>query len=281
MELALQRKNAKWLLSLLAMLMALVCAAGILSAAAAVFPEASGKKTLKGKKVTVDISNISQGYFMVKHAGTKKKLKMILYFGKEKLEQYDMDGNGDYNVFPLIRGSGTYKMEVYENSSGKSYAKIFSDSFKVTMDNPNAAFIVPNRLVNYKASSQAVAKSVELCQGLKTDDDKVSAVWDYLAKSMVYDYIKAATVKSGYVPDVDQTLSQKRGICFDYSSLFATMLRVQGIPTKLVVGYLNVAGNAQYHAWNNVFLNGKWVHKDATFAQQNYAEKNYSISYID
>jgi len=251
-----------------------------ITAVAAVYPE-TGSKTLKSKNVTIDVSNTGKGYIMAKHSGTSKKMKLILYFGKTKIEQYDMDGDGRYNVYPLTRGNGTYKVEVYENKSGKSYAKLLSDSFKVNMSNPNDAFIVPNRHVNYTASSKAVAKSNEICGGLKSDEEKIKAVWDFLAANMVYDYIKAATVKSGYVSDVDLTLSQKRGICLDYSALFATMLRVQGIPTRLMIGNMNVAGNSQYHAWNSIYIREKWLHKDATFAQQNYSEKNYSVMYIN
>ena len=45
-------------------------------------------------------------------------------------------------------------------------------------------------------------------------------------------------------------MASKKGICFDYASLMAAMLRSQGIPTKLEVGY---SGQA-YHAWISVYL---------------------------
>ncbi len=44
-------------------------------------------------------------------------------------------------------------------------------------------------------------------------------------------------------------MSVKTGICFDYASLMAAMLRVEDIPTRLVIGY---AGDA-YHAWVSVY----------------------------
>ena len=47
-----------------------------------------------------------------------------------------------------------------------------------------------------------------------------------------------------------------KGICFDYASLMAGLLRSQGIPTKLVVGYSGTA----YHAWISVYLDeAGWV----------------------
>ena len=73
---------------------------------------------------------------------------------------------------------------------------------------------------------------------------------------MTYDTAKASSVQSGYLPNVDLVLAQKKGICFDYAALMTAMLRSQDIPTKLVVGY---TGN-RYHAWINVYLEGQgWV----------------------
>ncbi|MNE59256.1 Transglutaminase-like superfamily protein [compost metagenome] len=72
----------------------------------------------------------------------------------------------------------------------------------------------------------------------------------------------AATVTPDYIPNNDSTLLSNKGICYDYASLFATMLRSEGIPTKLVMG--NTSYVSTYHAWNEVLLNGKWVTIDTT-----------------
>ena len=61
---------------------------------------------------------------------------------------------------------------------------------------------------------------------------------------------KANNVQYGYVPDPDQTLNDKTGICFDYASLTCAMLRSQGIPTKLEVGYVGEV----YHAWISCYV---------------------------
>ena len=62
----------------------------------------------------------------------------------------------------------------------------------------------------------------------------------------------------GYVPVPDDTMNSKRGICFDYASLAAAMLRSQGVPTKIIFGY--VAPNDLYHAWNMFYTKEKgWI----------------------
>ena len=84
----------------------------------------------------------------------------------------------------------------------------------------------------------------------------MEAIYNYAVDNITYDNQKAATVQSGYLPNVDATLAQKKGICFDYAAVMTSMLRAQGIPTKLVIGY---AGNV-YHAWVSVYIQGQgWV----------------------
>ena len=66
-----------------------------------------------------------------------------------------------------------------------------------------------------------------------------------------YDYEKAVNVSTGYLPDIDVTLKTKKGICFDYAAMMTAMLRSQGIPTKLEIGYLT---EDVYHSWISVYL---------------------------
>ena len=61
----------------------------------------------------------------------------------------------------------------------------------------------------------------------------------------IYDYIKAATVKAGTLPDIDGSFAKKAGICQDLSAIMVCMLRTQGIPSRLIIGY----ADKQYHAW--------------------------------
>lgn len=162
-----------------------------------------------------------------------------------------------------------------------------------------APFLRPNQYVNYTANSQAVKKAAELTAGKKTDLEKITAIYHYTITTLTYDKQKAQTVQSGYLPDVDKVLAEKKGICFDYVALMTAMLRSQGIPTKLVVGY---TGDV-YHAWINtyipeqgwiegiIFFDGTtWKLMDPTFASSANQSKqimeyigngsNYSAKYL-
>ena len=53
-------------------------------------------------------------------------------------------------------------------------------------------------------------------------------------------------------------MTSGKGICFDYASLTASMLRSQGIPTKVIFGY--VSPDDLYHAWNMFYTEESgWV----------------------
>ena len=58
-----------------------------------------------------------------------------------------------------------------------------------------------------------------------------------------------------YLSDLDRVLTEKKGICYDIASLMAAMLRIQQIPTKLVMGYQSQIHT--YHSWIEVYNTGK------------------------
>ena len=116
----------------------------------------------------------------------------------------------------------------------------------------------PNQYVWFTQNSAVVKKSAQVCHGYTKTIDKISAIFEYVTTSIRYDYNKAKTVKSGYLPNVDEILTIRKGICFDYAAVMASMCRAQGIPTKLITGY--VAPNGVYHAWNEVYTKEKgWI----------------------
>jgi transglutaminase-like putative cysteine protease len=221
------------------------------------FPEAPGATVYKGSGVVIDASNASDGYLMVK-ASNKNKLKMRIVKGSATYT-YDLN-QGDYETFPLQSGGGTYQVTVFRRVKGSQYAQLYSKKIKADMSDEFGFALYPNQYVHYSATSAAVQKSQELCAALTSDADKVKAVIDFVSGTVLYDHIKARIVESGYLPDVDETLSSKKGICFDYAALVACMLRVQGVQCTLVIGY----ADTYYHAWNNVLVDGKWVLYDTT-----------------
>ena len=227
----------------------------------AVWPEASGDRRSSDGDLTVDASHSEDGYFMAKAAQGSRKLKLRVEKDGTTLT-YDLNSDGAYEVFPLQLGSGSYACKLYENLSGNKYAQVGAVTVKAELTDEYAAFLCPNQYVNYTPDSAAVALSEEICQGLESDREKFDAIREYIRRNYVYDFVRAATVvnASGTLPDIDGCVERRMGICQDLAGMAACMLRVQGIPTKLVVGY---ADNS-YHAWNSVRIDGEEVLYDPT-----------------
>jgi len=261
-------------------------------------PEASGKAVKKNSKAVIDYSNIADGYVMARYtASTSKRLK-VQVAGPSTTYNYDITP-GTWATFPLSDGNGTYKVLVAENTTGSKYAVVVSVSFQVTLKDEFAPFLRPNQYVNYGTAPKSVAKAAELCKGLSDPLDKVEKVYKFVIQNLTYDKAKAQNVKSGYLPVLDDVLAAKKGICFDYAALMAGMLRSQGVPCKLVVGY---AGKA-YHAWINVWTEESgwidsaiyfdgvtWHRMDPTFASSAKSSasilkyigdgSNYTVKYL-
>lgn len=240
-------------------------------------PEASGTVVYEGAGVSIDASNTSKGYFMVKSAPNERRLKLRVTC-EEQVYNYDLPSGGDYAVFPCQMGSGIYLARVMENVEADLYAQLFAAEFEVKLEQPNAPFLYPSQYVDFHASSEVVARSYLLVEGLGGDEEIVKKLYRFVVKNTDYDYDKAATVKSGYLPDPDETLRSGKGICFDYSALLASMLRAQGIPAQLVVGMVMPEGIT--HAWNRVFIDGEWVWMDATFDGTGHKEKDYTTERV-
>lgn len=261
-------------------------------------PTAPGQLQETCSEAVVDYSNTADGYVMVCYTGETDKRLKVQVKGPTTTYTYNLP-RGEWAVFPLSDGNGTYQVAVYRNSQGSKYAAVMTARFDVTLTDEFAPFLRPNQYVNYLDAPNTLSQGAELCQGLTQPLEKVSAVYDYVVDTLTYDYDLAATVKSGYLPDLDDVLDRKKGICFDYAALMTAMLRSQDVPCKLVVGY---AGST-YHAWISVwtqeqgwidgviyFDGSVWKRMDPTFASTGArspeimqfieANGNYTVKYL-
>lgn len=219
-------------------------------------PSADGVTVYQNDFASIDTSNTSQGYVMVKYNGTNEKVKLQITCPDQSCYTYLISDRGAYDTFPLTARNGSYALQVLENVAGDTYTVSLAQSINVSIEDEFLPFLYPNQYVNFHTDSKAVSKGSDLAKDTYSDLDVVQNIYNYVIKNISYDTEKAQNVSYGYVPDIDDTLSSKKGICFDYAALMTSMLRSQNIPTKLEVGY---SGDA-YHAWISTYIDDKgWV----------------------
>lgn len=219
-------------------------------------PSADGAVTYGNEYAVIDASHTAEGYVMVNYTGQNEKVKLQILTPDQKEYTYLLSGRDVFSSFPLSAGDGTYTVQVLENIEGDSYALCLSQEIEVTIKDEFNPFLYPNQYVNFTSESAAVAKGAELSKGCYSDLEVIQNVYSYVTENISYDTQKANSVTYGYLPVVDDTLSSGTGICFDYAALMSAMLRSQGIPTKLEVGY---AGEA-LHSWISTYVDDiGWV----------------------
>lgn len=227
------------------------------------------------ERVKLDLSAVNLGYVAVSaRSDTRLKFQVI----KDEITYtYDLSSDGTPSIYPIQSGDGNYRFQVMENTVETRYAPIYTAEAEVVLADEYQPFLRPSDYVSYGKDSACVEKAAELAGNAQDALGVVTAVFEYICDTVTYDKEKARNIQSGYLPVPDETLESGEGICFDYASLAAAMLRSQGIPTKVIFGY--VSPDDIYHAWNMFYTEetgwvsveykveaGSWNRLDLTFS---------------
>lgn len=217
----------------------------------------------KPASTSIDASLAQQGLIMASYSGEKKAKLRVEKDGVQYT--YDLSAGPQPVAFPLQLGSGQYTVKIYEHIEANRYRVILQEQVLATITKVEEPYLHNMQLVNWQSTDRPIVRAEQLVKGKHDEYEKLVAVHSEVIKRIAYDYQKMGEVATGYIPDISQVWAAGKGICFDYASTLASMLRSQGIPTKLVKGYSpNIQG---YHAWNEVYLadEGRWVIVDATY----------------
>lgn len=226
-------------------------------------PEASGSTVYQNDAGTIvlDASHTEDGYVMIKYTGEADKVQVQITDPDNVRTPFPLK-IGEYEAVDFTDGDGQYQVSVLEHTSGDDYGVGLSKTLDIKLSDEFEPFLYPNQYCDYKADATCVKKGMELSEKSSDDLNFIQNVYNYVTKNIKYDEAMAENIPDNYVPDPDATMKSGKGICLDYASLTAAMLRSQKVPTKVEVGY---SGNA-YHAWISVWTKETgWVDKIIRF----------------
>lgn len=221
----------------------------------------------------VDVKNLDKGIVMINYHKKAGNIKVLIAKGNNK-EHYDLEPNMNY---PLQFGNGEYTISILEHVNRNQYRIVGTEKVNLKLNDEKQLFLQSIQMINWDKDMLAIKKVKELTKNAKDDEEKFKIVYDYVTNNIKYSDKKADIVKTGYIPSIDATLNSQSGICYDYAVLTAAMLRSLDIPTKLIMGYKSDI--EKYHAWNQVYLNGKWISIDTTYDSA-YVQKGVPINMI-
>jgi hypothetical protein len=136
-------------------------------------------------------------------------------------------------------------------------------------------YLEPDRLVPISGKPAELAAAE--VQGKNTPLEKARAIYDYVFKTMRYDKTGTGWGRG----DTLWACDAKRGNCTDFHSLFASMARSQGIPTRFEIGFplpaeKHEAEIAGYHCWSDFYIKDKgWIPIDISEAWKHQEKKDY------
>ena len=143
-----------------------------------------------------------------------------------------------------------------------------------------------------------MAKSITL--NANNDYEKALLIHDWVCENIYYDSdsINEDSIDAPYV--ASDVLKTGRAVCLGYANLYAALCRSVDIACNVVKGYaLGVNGsskewgfadeeNEPNHAWNEVYVDGRWIIVDTTWDSRNkisdgikYTDSNFSHLYFD
>ena len=221
---------------------------------------------IAGTTSEIEIGCRNNGYIKVRCTSEKKIVIQLLYeTDKGKLDNH-IGVASDWVSIPLTFGNGNYTVRVMENTRDNLYKQIQTTDIQIKLTSSFAPYLVPSYQVNYSTGGKAAKKASELASGLDSDLARAEAIFKYIVENYKYDNDRAKEVRAGnlkgYIPVVDSVFDAKKGICYDYSALYASMLRAVGIPTRMIIGVIPEGK----HAWNEVYISGVgWIKINGEF----------------
>ena len=128
----------------------------------------------------------------------------------------------------------------------------------------------------------------------KSDRDKVKAMNDWISAVVDYDYDSyysgSLSYRNGSMPSQSYYLAITSGIavCEGYANVLVELCNRAGIPCKKIIGYGGrfppFSPEEKYepnHAWNMVYVNGKWNLIDVTWNDCDDGTVDYTYFFID
>lgn len=127
-------------------------------------------------------------------------------------------------------------------------------------------------VTGYKSAMEAKVK--EITKGITDEYAKAKAIADWLSLNMVY------TQKTDN-PHLSHLPVWQYGSCEAFASTTTAFYQLAGFPARTVSGYAygviyDVGTVWDAHAWNHVYINGRWVYVDNTWGEFDVPVEDWS-----
>lgn len=177
-----------------------------------------------------------------------------------------------YSVSPIMNSSTGKNIPAFFWQSMDVISTVISSS--QSLENSN--LIKSLGLIRFQLESRSnddINNAAREIVGDETkDSEKAHLIYKWIGSNIKYDWQKYDDIiYSNGISDkfgAVNAFSTHKGVCEDYSDLYAAMARAVGLKVRIIVGQGLSAGSWGGHAWNEVYLpdEKKWIPLDTTWA---------------
>ena len=248
-----------------ALLMALALTAGTASSAGPSLARFSGNAVITAEAATtktftgaVDTALYIREQLKTNTDKITFNVKNIFNFNEDKIFEF-----GDF-VFNHLAKGYTGKADEGDILFPRQYTNL-GYSFNTGDNYVTFTYVVSKNITSSQQTAvnnavAAIKKELKLTS-LPSDYHRILAVHDWLVKNVKYDN----TLQKHSVYDA---LVGRRAVCDGYALAAYLLLNDLGIPCRFMSG----TGNRDSHAWNIVYLEGKWYFMDVTWDANAYEQ---------
>ncbi len=205
-----------------------------------------------------------QGYVNIEGTSKLEQIWLCVRGPADEVTTYPVNviENAFQYELSLRFGAGTYTIWVGDSSEH------FDGNirFEVTNTlNADLRYAAPSAYVDSK-NEIVTQLSSSLVKPEMTDNEKLAAIYQWVTQNIAYDY-NAYKEQANILKPASVIIQEKKGMCRDYSFTVAALARASGLEAKIVYGQARNGenGRTEYHAWNEVKLNGNWIFLDSTW----------------
>ena len=136
---------------------------------------------------------------------------------------------------------------------------------KFSSNNSSSIYTVEvNRRANYTTQIKKIVK--QLCPNSDSDLRKAQVLHDFVAEYLEYNYDALSNINNTkliHSNDAETCFLTREAVCGGYAALYKDLCNEAGLKCEFVTGKANMFDNSNLgHAWNAVYLDGKWYHVD-------------------
>lgn len=162
--------------------------------------------------------------------------------------------------------------EVIQPFAGDTFAEKAQVFTRAVEEELNQILRKKYEIIDANVPDEIAEAANHIVAGADTDEEKARRLYEWVGTRIQYDWEKVRLYEEERIwkeQSPQDTFATKRGVCIDYSRLYAVMAKAAGLQAQVETG-LGFDGRGGYgpHAWNIVYLSeqDRWIPLDATWA---------------